>query len=619
MVFAAMLFAVAGIARAQTSGRVTFSNSIGRMPATTASTMRVMTTPEKDATIEFSVALRMRNFDHLKERVAQGETIPATEMDSAYLPLPNDYAALESYLKAEGFTVTQEDSSRLSIFVRGTLAQVEHTLQTNFVSVHVNDTDYPAANVAPSLPEGVAGPVLGINGLDTSHHLHTHSTAMQPEATVTTYKVPDIKAIYDANSTGTTGAGQTIAILIDTFPLLTDLSTFWSDNSITTQSTSNVTEITVNSGVKLDARSGEETLDSEWTTGIAPNVKIRIYATGTLSDTNLDKGIARIISDQKSDPTIQQMSISLGEGETYEGSSELSTDSQYFATLAAAGVSVFCSSGDAGSTPGTTGTDNGPLQVSYYSSDPSVTGVGGTSIYATNDVRTSEVAWSGSGGGESVEFSKPSWQVGTGVPSGTGRYVPDVSMPADPYTGAFLVYSGKSEDIGGTSWSAPTWAGFCALINEARAKAGKTTGMGLLNPNLYPLIGTSNFYDVTSGSNAEGKNAAGKYSATVGYDPVTGIGTPDVGVLLTSLVGTVSTKPTLTSFTPTSGPVGTSVTITGTNFSSVTSVTFNGTAASYTVNSTTQIVASVPSAATTGTIAVTTPPPVPPPAPARSR
>ena len=65
--------------------------------------------------------------------------------------------------------------------------------------------------------------------------------------------------------------------------------------------------------------------------------------------------------------------------------------------------------------------------------------------------------------------------------------------------------------------------------------------------------------------------------------------------------------PTITSFNPTSGPVGTSVTITGTNFTGATFVRFNGIAATFTVNSNTQITATVPTGATTGLISVTTP------------
>ena len=605
---AAIFLAAVSIGNAQEEARTVFNDSIGALPPKAAPTVRALGTPELSGTLEFSVALHMRNFKHLQKRVAKGETIPAEEMESSYLPLPNDYHAVKEWLKAQGFTIVQQDSSRLAIFARGTLEQIEKAFETKMVGVTVEGVNYAAASVAPSLPQSVADPVLGINGLQPFHHLHKQINRRPQATTGITYKINDILTCYDAKNSGVTGAGQTIAILIDTTPATSDLTKFWTANSIS-QSLSNVTTINVNNKT-LPAVSGEETLDVEWTSGIASGAKIRVYATGDLDDTSLDKGLSKIITDVGSDATIHQLSISLGEGETYETSSQFTTDAQYFATLASKGVSTFVSSGDGGSTPDDTGTGNedaGPLQVEYYSSDPSVTGVGGTTLHVTgSDVRSSETTWSGSGGGVSIQFAKPSWQVGTGVPSGTKRFVPDVAMPADPDTGAYVYLQGSAQTIGGTSWAAPTWAGFCALINQARANAGKTGGIGLLNPSLYPLIGTSNFYDVTSGSNAEGSKAAGKYSATVGYDETTGIGTPDVGVLINTLVGQTATAPTLTGFSPTSGPVGTSVTINGTNFSGVTAMAFNGTAASYTVNSATQIVATVPTGATTGTIKVTT-------------
>jgi kumamolisin len=107
------------------------------------------------------------------------------------------------------------------------------------------------------------------------------------------------------------------------------------------------------------------------------------------------------------------------------------------------------------------------------------------------------------------------------------RLVPDVSAVADPNTGALLVLHGKGTQIGGTSWSAPIWAGFCAMINEARNKAGKPP-LPFLNPLLYPLMGTACFRDVTAGSN-------GAYKAGPGYDMVTGIGVPNVAQLIQKL------------------------------------------------------------------------------------
>jgi kumamolisin len=105
--------------------------------------------------------------------------------------------------------------------------------------------------------------------------------------------------------------------------------------------------------------------------------------------------------------------------------------------------------------------------------------------------------------------------------------VPDVSAAADPNTGALLVVNGSAGPIGGTSWSAPVWAGFCALLNEKRVKAGKDP-LPFLNPLIYPLMGSSSFRDITSGNN-------GAFDAGPGYDMVTGIGVPNLKELSKAL------------------------------------------------------------------------------------
>ena len=89
-------------------------------------------------TIDFSIALRMRDLPGLQERVARGETISAGEMERTFLPLASQYDALKKWLQGEGFIIVTEDPDRLSIFVRGTLAQIEKSLQTKIVGVTVN-------------------------------------------------------------------------------------------------------------------------------------------------------------------------------------------------------------------------------------------------------------------------------------------------------------------------------------------------------------------------------------------------------------------------------------------------------------------------------------------------
>ena len=209
---------------------------------------------------------------------------------------------------------------------------------------------------------------------------------------------------------------------------------------------------------------------------------------------------------------------------------EVSTQHQKLLRLAAAGVNVFVSSGDAGSNPDSTGHNpSGPTQAEYESSDPAVVGVGGTSLtLGPLGSVTEEKGWVGSGGGKSIFFiPRPSWQKGAGVPAGNQRLVPDVSISADPNKGAFLVLHGQQVGIGGTSWSAPVWAGICALLNEARANAGKPL-LPFLNPILYPQMGTSCFRDIQTGSN-------GAFKAGPGYDLVTGIGVPNVKELIRTL------------------------------------------------------------------------------------
>jgi hypothetical protein len=203
--------------------------------------------------------------------------------------------------------------------------------------------------------------------------------------------------------------------------------------------------------------------------------------------------------------------------------------------LVAGGVTVFVSSGDGGSTPGLSGHDHsGPVQAESPASDPNVTAVGGTSLYlnGSSGAVTSESAWFDGGGGSSQIFGRPVWQIGIGMPAGTKRLVPDVALVADPNTGGYLVLNGSIYIVGGTSWSAPSWAGICARINQVRTDAAAPP-VGLLGPKIYPLLGTSSLRDITAGSN--GPN--GIYNAGTGFDLCTGIGVPKIDNLIVALQG----------------------------------------------------------------------------------
>ena len=586
----------------------------------------------------------MRNFPEFQTRVSNGEFVPFDEMEARYLPLPGDYVAVRAWLVGQGFAVTKDDERRLAIFLRGTPAQIQTSFEVKMQGVTVDGAAYVAATTAPSLPASIAGGVLGINDLQPylqpRRHLRLPAARAAddptPQATTSSpFTVPQVLKAYDATNlsvsgTTVTGANQKIAIIIDAFPATTDLTAFWNANGIS-QSLSNIEEVNVPGGT-IDKTSGEETLDVEWSSSVAPGSKVRVYLSDTLTFTNINKCLSQIATDvsgtSPAQPTIHEMSMSLGIAETTlgKGSSTFTTEAQYFATIAngsaSGGVSAFVSAGDSGSV------SSGTLSPQYESTDPNVTGVGGTSLVtnAATGLRTSEVVWDdvtaaqysgfsgpgGTGGGTSIQFSRPAWQVGTGVPTGTMRLAPDVASVGAESSPGYLYYGGAPTYVAGTSWSSPTWAGIAALINQGRSlNSPVRRPPGLLNPRLYPLVGTNNFYDVTSGNNTVGSSAAGttngvaNYTAGTGYDECTGLGAPDVANLVNTLLG-----PTITNFTPANGAAGTSVVITGTNFyTSATlplAVTFNGVAAaSFTLNSATQITAVAPNGVTAGPITIT--------------
>jgi sugar lactone lactonase YvrE len=404
---------------------------------------------------------------------------------------------------------------------------VSTAFQVTFARVATSDGEFTSAITAPSLPADISPSVLGIHGLQP--HIRRRPLSMpkgQPRQTINLgsgYTPSQIAAAYNATGVTATGAGQTIAFYEVAFPANADLSSFWTAVG-SSQTTANVKQVSVAGGPasSTDSNSQEEAaLDVEWAGALAPGAALRVYGANENDPALNDEILQQVFADIPGNPTMHQLCICLGGNELEVERDYLTIQAQYMANLASAGVSVLVASGDNGAYA------DGALQTTYPTSDPDVTGVGGTSLtLGSGNAVTSETAWSGSGGGVSVAFGIPSWQTGAGVPVGsTMRLVPDVSATADPNLGALVVFGSSSTSsgqsvVGGTSWATPIWAAFCALINQ-----GRSTPLGLLNPKIYPLIGTSSFRDITTGSN-------GYYSAGPGYDLCTGVGSPLLMALL---------------------------------------------------------------------------------------
>ncbi|KAI0718416.1 subtilisin-like protein [Cerioporus squamosus] len=211
---------------------------------------------------------------------------------------------------------------------------------------------------------------------------------------------------------------------------------------------------------------------------------------------------------------------------------------QGYAQLTARGTTLLFASGDdgAGCDFVTNTTDFSP---NFPASCPYVTAVGGTSGYYP------QTGWTGSSGGLSNYFARPSYQDPavtayldkvSGTDPNTGRYnvsgraYPDVALKADNYT----VYdAGYWLHVYGTSAACPVFASMITLLNDKLISAGKPT-VGFLNPWLYSE-GSKVFTDVTAGFSSVqclDDDPLRVINATEGWDPVTGLGTPDFDRLL---------------------------------------------------------------------------------------
>ena len=531
------------------AARAWFNDSIVAVPANAPAprphvVRQVLSAEELAAPLDFFVSLRMRDFQGLEGRIQAGQTVPQAEMEARYLPLAADYERVASWLASEGFTLTLRDRNHTNVFARASVARISSALGAGFARVATRDGEFTSAVTAPSLPGALSAPVLSINGLQphlrARHPRHGAAPAAglgSPNGAPTPL---DIAYAYNVPS-NLTGAGQTIAIICDVTPLSSDLTQFWSICGIS-QSLSNFTVVNVGSGSPATGDQLESTMDVEWASSIAPAAKIRFYAIPNFAYATIVTAAAQILNDLPQNPAMLQVSISLCGPEDYAGTlPTLRSFSQTYAQLAAAGVTVLICSGDGGSNPDSDasvigyGTSN-PLSVEYPASDSNVTAVGGTTLsFNANWTPSGETTWfttnppgltgtAGTGGGTSAVFLRPSWQVGTGVPSGTYRCVPDVAAQANS---GFEMLNGQQYTVWGTSLATPIWAGVTALANQSRAILG-IGPVGVLARQLYPMIGSKALNDITTGGN-------GAYSAGVGYDLCTGVGSPNVANLITLL------------------------------------------------------------------------------------
>ncbi len=307
---------------------------------------------------------------------------------------------------------------------------------------------------------------------------------------------------------------------------------------------------------------GEEVGDAEMVHAVAPGAAITIVLVRATSLDSAPGAVAASVSAVRLGLALGGViSISAAGqtgGEHCDTPAEVSELNAALQAAANHDVTVVAASGDIGSVgepctviEGLTGGSFPPVKaVNLPASDPLVLAAGGTSLTASHKTGAymGEIAWGlpygdpgsqfqASGGGFSRVFARPSYQ--DGVPRiGATRGVPDVAADASPHQGMALAISNGTggytvRNSGGTSVTAPLWAGLIALADQY---AGHH--LGFVNPAIYSIGRSANyheaFHDVTTGSNTPvfpGQAITG-YKAGPGRDPVTGWGSPDAATLV---------------------------------------------------------------------------------------
>jgi kumamolisin len=491
-------------------------------------------------TLKLNLALPLRNEAELDELLAKiydpespsyRQYLTVKEFTERFGPTQEDYDAVVRFAEENGLKVTGTSPNRMLVDVTGSVKDIEAALHVN-MGVYQHPTEnrtFFAPDREPSANLPVA--LWHVTGLDnfsiphpTSLHHVTPDAAVHPNTTGSgpggAFIGSDFRKAY-YGGTALTGAGQSVGLLEFLGYNAADVTSYFSHVGQT-----NTVSVV---GVSTDGSSlsctgscddSEQVLDIEVAISMAPGMsQVRVYVSDT-SDVSIFNRMA-------TDNSAKSLSCSWG-----WSPADPTSDDPIFKEFAAQGQNLFVASGDDGAFT-TRSTDV------YPADDAFVTAVGGTDLttVSAGGAWKSETAWRDSGGGISPnKIAIPSWQTTAGVittankGSKTYRNVPDVA--AEGNTDNYICSDRTcASGWGGTSFAAPRWAGYLALVNQQAVSHGHAT-VGFINPTLYSLgLGSShatNFHDITSGTN-------GTYSTETGYDLVTGWGSPNTTGLINSL------------------------------------------------------------------------------------
>jgi subtilase family serine protease len=494
-------------------------------------------------------------------------------------PTQQQYNEVVRFANENGLHVVGGSRDGMLVSVKGTVQSIETALHVNMVTYRhpTEDRTFYAADREPT--PNLSFNLWHVAGLDNysipkplvvKKDDYAARHGIYPEQVVkhaTTGSGPsasflgsDMRAAY-YGSGSLTGAGQHLGLFEFEGTNLADVTTYYTNVHQTNSVPINLISVdgSSTSCTYPSCDDTEQTLDITQALGMAPGLATLDVYVSTTSDT------AIISAMTTHNPLPTTIGCSWGWSPV-----DPSALDPYFQKMAAQGQNFFAASGDS-STWKKTGS-----AAPWPADDPNVVGVGGTDLVTASAAGPwkSETAWVDSGGGITTNsFAIPSWQQLSGVinssnkGSTTLRNGPDVSANAN-FT--FYVCADRqactANSYGGTSFAAPMWAGYIALVNQQLVANSQPT-IGFLNPIIYPQnVGSqyaADFHDVTSGT-------SGSYSAVTGYDLVTGWGSPNAG-LIAALTG-----PPVAGFSLSASPSSVSVAQGSAGSSTITSTVSGG-------------------------------------------
>ena len=454
-------------------------------------------------------------------------------------PTLADYQKVVSWAKSKGFNVTATTPNRRLVAVEGPVDTVNRAF-----SVSVNNYRHPTEGRTFYSPDREPTPVgltvailevIGLNNYSLPHPMLKRGAPALAAGSGPSgeYLPSDLRAAYYGKGP-LTGAGQTIGILSFDGYLASDVQLYYSKTGMSSKVPIRNVLVggfdgactSTGSTTSSSCDDGEQVLDIVNAIGMAPGIQQILFYEGS-NDT-------QILNQMATDNVAKVLSSSWG-----WNPADAASDDPIFQEFAAQGQTFVTASGD-----------NGTFDASSYAFpgvDPYVTEVGGTDLTTTGPGGSwsAETAWSQSGGGNVSGTPIPAWQQLPGVINSSNqgstawRNSPDVAAEAN-FDNPTVINGSLVTGFGGTSFAAPRWAGFVALVNQQSVANGHGP-VGFINPAIYNLGASSSFssgfHDIVSGSNPPASGSSRGFSAVPGYDLVTGWGSPTGVALINLLAG----------------------------------------------------------------------------------